>query len=69
MADNHNTQLTVMSNRPELGGIVPILLEHTEYANPDSTSAGTRVSQLCTLALASQRVEKYMFVELSQYFL
>ena len=40
MADNHNTQLTVMSIRPKLDGIVPILLENPEYANPDSTPPG-----------------------------
>ena len=30
MADNRNTQLTVVSNRPELSGTVPILLENPE---------------------------------------
>ena len=30
MADSCHTQLTVVSNRPELGGIVPILLENRE---------------------------------------
>ena len=49
-----------VSNRPELGRIVPILLE-----NPDSTSVGTRVSQFRRTALTSQRAEKYIFVKLS----
>ena len=30
MTDNRNMQLTVVSSRPELGGIVPILLENPE---------------------------------------
>ena len=49
-----------VSNRPELGGIVPILLE-----NPDSTSVWTRVSQFWRTALTSQRAEKYIFAKLS----
>ena len=49
-----------VSNRPELGGIVPILLE-----NPDSTSVGIRVSQFWRTALTSQRAEKCVFVKLS----
>ena len=50
----------VPSNRPELGGIVPILLE-----KPDSNSVGTRVSQFWRTTLTSQRAEKYIFVKLS----
>ena len=66
MADNRNTQLTVVPNRPELRGIVPILLENPEHRLDFSRDKNI---PLCTSALTSQRAEKYMFVKLSQYFL
>ena len=49
-----------VSNYPEVGGIVPILLE-----NPGSTSVGTQILQFWRTALTSERAEKYIFVKLS----
>ena len=45
-----------VSNRPEFGGIVPILLE-----NPDSTSVGTQVSQFWRTAVTSQRASREIY--------